>query len=166
MKLKKKKKSVRMRGTRLHGWAAKKHKGKGNKGGRGMAGTGKKSGHKRSWLFRYIPDYFGKQGFTSRKTEKSRKKQINIQDIEKNLPSFISKGIAKKTKEGIEVNLKDYKVLGNGEIKEKLIIKALKFSEQAKEKIEKAGGKAIGVGKEREKIKTGEEASKKKSKEK
>ena len=33
------------------------------------------------------------------------------------------------------------KVLGNGELKKKLVVKANKFSESAKQKIENAGGK-------------------------
>ena len=44
-------------------------------------------------------------------------------------------GIIKKQLSGI-------KVLGNGEIKKKLTVRAHKFSNTAKEKIEKAGGKA------------------------
>jgi large subunit ribosomal protein L15 len=34
------------------------------------------------------------------------------------------------------------KILGNGELKKQLTVKAAKFSEAAKEKIEAAGGKA------------------------
>ena len=44
-------------------------------------------------------------------------------------------GVLKKTLDGI-------KILGNGEISKKLTVKAAIFSESAKEKIEKAGGKA------------------------
>ena len=44
-------------------------------------------------------------------------------------------GIIKKVCDGI-------KVLGNGEINVKLTVKAAKFTEAAKEKIEAAGGKA------------------------
>ena len=44
-------------------------------------------------------------------------------------------GIIKKVCDGV-------KVLGNGEINVKLTVKAAKFTEAAKEKIEAAGGKA------------------------
>jgi len=44
---------------------------------------------------------------------------------------------------GKELNLEGYKVLGEGELKEKLTITAEKFSRSAKEKIEKAGGKSV-----------------------
>jgi len=43
MKLKKRNKRSRIRGTRTCGWAMKKHKGSGNRGGKGMSGTGKRA---------------------------------------------------------------------------------------------------------------------------
>ena len=46
-----------------------------------------------------------------------------------------AKGIIKKTLDGV-------KVLGNGELTKALTVKAAAFSASAKEKIEKAGGKA------------------------
>ena len=42
-----------------------------------------------------------------------------------------------------EINLADYKILADGEIKDKFIIKAKACSKKAKEKVEKAGGKII-----------------------
>jgi len=148
MKLKKKRKSVRMRGTRYHGWAAKKHKGSGNRGGKGMAGTGKKAGQKLSYIHKYLMPYSGKQGYTSRKTEKKKNDVINIGDIQK------------KYKAG-EINLENYKILGGGEIKGKFVIKAKSFSKQAREKIEKAGGKIIVSGKEEGKKREEKEAENK-----
>jgi large subunit ribosomal protein L15 len=139
MKLKKRKKVSRMGGTRYHGHAMKKHKGKGNKGGKGMSGTGKRGDQKKTYVVKYLKDYFGRKPSRSMK----KIKNVNIRDIEKNLGNFIKNGLAKKTNEGIEVTLKNYKILGNGEVKEKLIIKAKSFSKQAKAKIEKAGGKAV-----------------------
>ena len=128
MKLKKKRKSVRMRGTRLHGYAMKKHKGSGNRGGKGMAGTGKRADHKKSYVIKYMYPYFGKQGFTSRSTEKKVNKVINVEDIQNNY------------KPG-NIDLSEYKILGKGEIKDKFIIKAESASKSAIQKIEKAGGK-------------------------
>ncbi len=130
MKLKKKKKSVRMRGSRTHGWAMKKHKGSGNRGGKGMAGTGKRADHKKTWVIRYKFPYFGKQGFTSRSTIRKKNKVINLEQIQNNY------------KPG-EINLSKYKILGEGEIKDKFIIKAKSASSSAIIKIEKAGGKII-----------------------
>ena len=68
MKLKKRKKSGRFRGSRMHGRSAKKAKGKGHHGGKGMSGTGKKSGQKISFVNKYFFPYFGKKGYTSRST--------------------------------------------------------------------------------------------------
>jgi len=128
MKLKKKKKAVRMRGSRTHGWAMKKHKGSGNRGGKGMAGTGKRADHRKTWVIRYKFPYFGKQGFTSKSTKKKINKVINLEQIQNNY------------KPG-EINLSEYKLLGKGTIKDKFIIKAKSASTSAIDKVEKAGGK-------------------------
>jgi len=134
MKLKKRKKSRRMRGTRLHGKAAKKHKGKGNRGGKGMSGTGKRADQKKTYILKYMKNYFGKK---VRKKKGKKIKRINIGDIEKNLKSFVN--------EKRDIELKNYKVLGKGELKQAITIKAKSFSKKAKEKIEKAGGKAVEI---------------------
>ena len=140
MKLKKRKKSVRMRGSKTCGYAAKKHRGKGSKGGKGMAGTGKKAGQKKTFIMRYMPGYLGKK---SLKPKKTKLKKINLNDIENNINTLISKKIAKEGTNGIEITLPGYKILGDGELKTKMIINATCFSKQAKEKIEKIGGKAV-----------------------
>lgn len=141
------------RGTGSHGWGfRKKHKKSGHRGGKGMAGSGKRADQKKSLILKlYGNEYFGKQGITSRKTERDTRKRINVGDIELNLDSYIKKGIAKKTKDGIEVNLKDYKILGDGELKSKLIIKALGASKSAIVKVKKAGGNIELSSKEKEK---------------
>lgn len=157
MKLKKRKKFSRARGTRLMGYAAKKHKGSGNKGGKGMAGTGKRAGQKRTYVLRYLHPYFGRKArIRERKLVKKKSyNEINLRDLEKNIENLMKKGFGKETKEGIEINLEDYKILGEGELKLKLIVKASSFTQSAKEKIEKAGGKIIEgekVTKEKKKI--------------
>ena len=135
MKVKKKKKSVGQRGRTTYGHGArKKWKKSGHKGGVGMAGTGKRADHKKTLKNKlYGNKYFGKQGITSKGTKRDKRKRINIIDIEKNLSKF-------SEKDGW-IDLSEYKVLGDGEIKNKLKIKALSVSKNAKEKIEKAGGK-------------------------
>ena len=55
--------------------------------------------------------------------------------------------------------LENYKVLGQGELKDKLVIKAAEFSVSAKEKIEKVGGKWL-VDEKAEKVEKAEEAEK------
>lgn len=176
LKTKKPKKSKKMKrqGIGGHGRGARKAgKGSGHRGGIGLAGTGKKADHKKSLIIKkYGNKYFGRGGVTSIKTQKDKRKRINLRDIQEKLQKYISSGIAKPSnsnKGGYEINLKDYKVLGQGEIKNKLIITAQEFSNTAKEKIEKAGGQAIELKNKEEKNKNkkdSEKENKKESKEK
>ena len=133
------------RGAGSHGWGfRKKHKKSGHRGGKGMAGSGKRADQKKSLVIKlYGNEYFGKQGITSRGTERDKRKRINLLDIELNLDSYIKRGIAKKSKDGIEINLGGYKILGEGELKNKLIIKAQEASKSATEKVKKLGGEII-----------------------
>jgi large subunit ribosomal protein L15 len=150
IKTHKRKKVSRMHGRKMgsHGWGArKKHKKSGHRGGTGMAGTGKRGDTKTTLITKlYGHDYFGKQGITSRKTKRDTRQRINLQQIEKNLEKY-----GKKTTKGWEINLENYKILGEGEIKEKLIIKALEASESAIKKVKKAGGEIILPGKKNSK---------------
>jgi large subunit ribosomal protein L15 len=141
-KTKKTKKSKKWRGDTTYGHGArKKWKGSGHHGGVGMAGTGKRADHKKSLVIKlYGNNYFGKQGITSRKTERNKSKQINIADIQNNLDNLM-----KKYGKNNVLELKKYKILGEGELKSAVKIKAKGFSESAKEKIEKSGGEAILV---------------------
>jgi len=142
MKLKKRKKVSRMhgRGRGSHGWGErKKHKKKGHRGGKGMAGTGKRADQKKTLITKlYGHSYFGKKGITSKSTKKDKRKRINIQEIQVKLEKY-----GKKSGDKWEINLKDHKILGEGEIKEKLIIKAKGASKSAIDKIKKAGGGII-----------------------
>ena len=142
----KRKKVSRMHGRKMgtHGWGArKKHKKSGHRGGTGMAGTGKRGDQKTTLITKlYGHEYFGKQGITSRKTKRDTRQRINLAQIEKNLEKY-----GKKTAKGWEINLEKYKILGEGEIKEKLIITASQASESALKKVKKAGGDIILPGK-------------------
>lgn len=128
----KKSKKQQGRGMGTHGRGARKAgKDKGHKGGRGMAGSGKRADqHKTKIINIYGNDYFGKGGVTSRSTKKDKRDRINLFDIQN------------KYKPG-EVNLEDYKILGSGEIKDKFTIKAKEASKSAIEKVEKARGKIV-----------------------
>jgi ribosomal protein L15 len=104
-----------------------------------MSGTGKKAGHKKTLIQKlYGHGYFGKQGITSRGTEKRKYHVINVGDLQKDIDSIKKKYL----KNGV-IEMQNYKLLGDGEIKEKVVIKVLGASESACEKIEKAGGKVI-----------------------
>lgn len=144
MMKKKRSKRSRIRGRRTCGYGArKKHRGKGSKAGRGMAGTGKRAGQKKAWILRYRPSYLGKKGFTSMRKLKRKVRVINISQIQEQVDSFLKKGLAKKTPEGIELELKGYKILAGGDLKDKFIIKATSFSKKVEEKIKKSGSKIL-----------------------
>jgi large subunit ribosomal protein L15 len=127
-------------GMGSHGRGArKKGKGKGHQGGKGMSGTGKRAGQKVTLITSlYGHSYFGKQGITSRGTERDKRDRINLRDIEKNLDKY-----GKKSGDKFEIELKEYKILGDGEIRNKLIIKAKEASKSAIDKVKKAGGEII-----------------------
>ncbi|NMB66834.1 hypothetical protein GYA25_02140 [Candidatus Woesearchaeota archaeon] len=139
----KRKKSGRMlgRGAGSCGWGArKKHKKAGHKGGVGMSGTGKRADQKKTLVLNlYGNKYFGKQGITSKSTQKDKRKRINLMKILDNLETY------GKLNNGIwEIKLEDYKILASDkEIKEKLKIHAESASEKAIEQVKKAGGEIV-----------------------
>ena len=126
-----------------------KRKGRGHGSGNGKtAGYGHKgqlarSGHKPAYfeggqlpLVRRLP----KRGFNN--IFATVYSTIKVSDLERfdegtvvDEKLIIESGLVKKTQDGI-------KVLGNGEISKKLTVKLAAFTASAKEKIEKAGGKA------------------------
>jgi large subunit ribosomal protein L15 len=132
MKTHKRSKNSRIRGARTCGWGFRqKHKGHGNKGGWGMAGSGKRGDHKKQQALEGDKKkrYFGKQGATSRGTERDRKRVVNLYDIYQNM----------FTKDGCEIDLSKYKILGSGEGFNAKIL-AQDASKLAIDKITKAGG--------------------------
>lgn len=124
----KRKKVRRLRGSKYHGGGVKKHRGAGNRGGRGMAGSGKRAHQKKPSILKYFGrEYFGKHGFKLHPSLRKEEKIINIKDLP----------------EKEEINLRELgytKLLseGNPKMKHKIIIPS--YSKKAKEKIEKAGG--------------------------
>lgn len=136
MKVKKGSRFRKFRGSKgCGGGFRQKRRGKGNTGGKGMAGTGKRASQKVQFgqiIAREhgFEKYFGKAGFTSASTEKKKKYQMNLADIQK------------KYKDQKEIVLEQYKILGEGE-GFKSTIKAKAASKSAIEKMEKAGGKIV-----------------------
>jgi len=126
------KKNVKQRGGHTHGWGhKKKHRGAGSRGGRGMAGSGKRADQNKMRVFKeFGTKYFGKFGFKSKK--QFTLKSINLYEIER---------LGKN-----KVELKGYKVLGTGDLTKKIKITANKFSKKALEKIKKTGGEAVTYG--------------------
>jgi len=130
-----KKKTVKMRGSKTHGYGSKKkHRGAGSRGGRGRAGSFK---HKKL-MFKKKGQVIKKQRFVTlrQKGIKPSPSAINLRDLIK-----LSGG----AKEIDATELGYDKVLGSGEINSPLTVKAKSFSAKAKEKILKAKGKAVEI---------------------
>lgn len=147
MKIKKRAKRSRYRGTHTHGRGAKKKaRGKGHRGGKGMAGTGKRADQKKSLVINlYGNKYFGtairRAGRKVKNTD-----SVDLGKISGNMDSLIRKGIAKESNGMIELDFSGKKVLCTGEINGKFKVKGDSFSKSAEEKIKKAGGQ-IEAGK-------------------
>ncbi len=123
---------------RGHGSGQGKTSGKGHKGQNARSGGGVKPGFEGGQmpLARRIP----KRGFNN--IFATQYAAINVSDLDVFVDGTVvdaellaASGIVKKACDGI-------KILGNGEITKKLTVKVAAFSQTAKEKIEKAGGKA------------------------
>ncbi len=135
IKTHKRKKNSRIRGARTVGWGFRqKHKGHGNKGGVGMAGTGKRADHKKQVARESDKKhkYFGSQGATSRGTKRTKEDKMNLFAIKENIFK----------KDGDKIDLSKHTILGVGE-GFKAEITAKKASAAAIEKMAKAGGKII-----------------------
>lgn len=137
MKVHKRPKNSRIRGARTVGWGFRqKHKGHGNKGGFGKAGTGKRGDHDKQRALesdtRKKKRYFGKQGMTSKGTAIAKYEKINLYAIKDN---FFKK-------DGDKIDFSKHKILGTGD-GFKAEITALAATKTAIAKMEKAGGKII-----------------------
>ena len=138
----KRKKNIRMRGTKSHGYGAKKkHRGAGHRGGRGLAGSGKRSDTNKPSIWSN-KKYFGKFGFTSKKKVLVGR-EINIKDLEDTIPTLVSLKLIEE-KAGVYIidltKLGYTKLLSTGTPSKKLEITTFTASEKAIEKVKKQGG--------------------------
>ena len=144
MVVNKRKKNSRLRGSWTHGWGEKKkHRGAGSRGGRGMAGTGKRGDAKKPSI--WGERYFGKFGFI-KKGQKLKICAINVSDVERKLDSWVTQKLV--TVEGgvfvvDSAKLGFNKVLGAGKVSKRLKISCPFFSAGAVEKIKAAGGEVV-----------------------
>ena len=147
MTVNKRKKSMRMRGHKTHGWGAmKKHRGKGHQGGAGMAGSGKRADSKKPSVWKDT-EYFGKHGFISKSTS-VKIKSINVGHIEQHLNKFIVAKLISKEGTHYVVDLEKLgfnKLLGDGRVTQKFKIKVPFASKSAADKIREAGGEITGL---------------------
>ncbi len=115
-----------------------KTSGKGHKGAKARSGGGKRPGFEGGQM--PLTMRLPKRGFTNKfriEFATVNVDRLNIfEDGAVVTPvELIEAGILKNVQDGV-------KILGNGEITKKLTVKATKFTESAKQKIEAAGGKA------------------------
>ena len=138
----KRKKNSRQRGSKTHGWGAmKKHRGSGNRGGRGNAGTGKRSDCKKPSVWA-LEHFYGKHGFT---TVGGIKKitACNIEMLEQKYHKLLKDGIMKKENEICTIDLQTLnigKLLSKGHPTKKWNITVRQASSNAVEKIKEKGG--------------------------
>ena len=123
---------------RGHGSGNGKTAGKGHKGQKARSGGSIRPGFEggQTALARRIP----KRGFNNIFATKYA--VINVSDLEMFNDGITVDAELLKASGLIKKELDGVKVLGNGELTKNLTVKAAKFSAAAKEKIEKAGGKA------------------------
>ncbi len=123
---------------RGHGSGNGKTAGKGHKGQNARSGGGVRPGFEGGQMpmTRRIP----KRGFNN--IFATKYSVVNVSDLDQFVDGTAvdadllkASGLIKKTNDGV-------KILGNGELTKNLTVKAAAFSASAKEKIEKAGGKA------------------------
>lgn len=147
MTVNKRKKNVRQRGHKTHGWGAKKkHRGKGHQGGAGMAGSGKRADSKKPSIWK-DKEYFGKHGFVS-KVQKVKIIPVNISYLEEHLGKFLSGNLIKKEDKFYSVELEKLgfnKLLGDGKVSAKFKVKTPYASKSAVEKVREAGGEVTGL---------------------
>lgn len=144
----KRRKKERLRGSKTHGWGSKKrHRGKGSRGGRGMAGTGKRAKTLKPTILKLFGnEYFGKHGFKIPKKLKIIQKPINILYIEEHFNDLLHKNMITKENDFYIIDLKKMgynKLLGKGKPSKKYKIITKFISKQAENKIKSGNGEII-----------------------
>ncbi|MBU7032897.1 MAG: 50S ribosomal protein L15 [Theionarchaea archaeon] len=144
--IRKRKKIRTMRGSRsVGGGSVKNRRGGGNRGGRGLAGSGKSKKTKSDYVRINFPGHIGRRGFKRPQKVIRSIKTINVQDLDQQIPALLESGHAQKKGDSITVDvgaLGIEKVLGKGTVTHNLVVTAPSFSQSAVMKIEQAGGKA------------------------
>ena len=125
----------KQRGSRTHGYGQiGQHRHSGKQGGHGNAGLHK---HKWSWLNINDPDHFGRDPFRPPSYHRTAK-WANVGDLDSYVVEA-GKGPVTLDLESRGVE----KLLGAGEVTRAFNVKVSSYTERAKEKLEKAGGKIL-----------------------
>lgn len=143
LKLKRRRKSRRFRGSHTHGRGFKKKaRGSGHRGGFGMAGTGKRGDQRKTMILKNTLDevYFGKRA-TRLRFGRPKPKTFNLATI--SLSSLLSNHIAKEHNGSYELSVPTHKIVGALTHDVKLVIHAMGASEGAIASVKKHGGQII-----------------------
>lgn len=123
--------------------SSKKNRGAGNRGGRGNAGSGKKGQSKN--MKKSGVNKLGEEGFNSRKEPQTG---INLRDIDQQIDAFVEEGLAEETDSGYVFDAEEAgydKVLGSGQVRKNIEIRARKFSGSAERKIEESDAEMVVI---------------------
>ena len=160
---KKRRKTVRFRGSKTHGYGAKKkHRGAGSRGGRGNAGTGKRSDNKKPSVWKEFVSGKdpSKRGFTS--WLRVNDVTINVGHLASSADRLVAEKKATVSAGVVTIDLTALgytKLLSSGTIKRKLHVTVAKAASLAVEKVQKAGGTVTAdVVVDKEAVKTEREA--------
>lgn len=140
----KRKKNSRLHGSKTHGYGSKKkHRGAGNRGGRGLAGTGKRADQNKPSIWKNTK-YFGKYGFKNPNGKKIS--SVNTFFLIDKFNTLLKKGLLKQEGDAYSINLGKLginKLLSKGKVTKKFIVKVDSATKIAVKNIESAGGKVI-----------------------
>mgnify|MGYP002761390731 FL=1 len=138
-------KKRRQRGSRTHsGGSHKNRRGAGHRGGRGRAGRDKHEFHN------YKP--IGKHGFTRPDSLQDSVAEISVQKLDEDAALLAADGVAETDGDAYVIDARDVadaghdvdvvKVLGDGQVRNELVVTADAFSADAVALLEDAGGAA------------------------
>jgi large subunit ribosomal protein L15 len=140
----KRKKLTKYRGSKTHGCGSmKKRRGAGSRGGRGMAGTGKRGDANKPSVWAN-KKYFGKRGFKPQNQVEIT--ACSLFYLETKLPRFIESDLVKEEKGVFVVDLEVLgfnKLLSQGKVTKKYNITTRFASTKAIEKVKAEGGDVI-----------------------
>ncbi|TQQ81164.1 50S ribosomal protein L15 [Halonotius terrestris] len=139
-------KKRRQRGSRTHsGGTHKNRRGAGHRGGRGAAGRDKHEFHN------YEP--LGKHGFTRADSLIDEVEEVSVQKLDEDIALYEADGLAETDGDAYVIDARDVvdtghdvdvvKVLGDGQVRNELVITADAFTASAVGQIEAAGGDAV-----------------------
>lgn len=140
-------KSSRYPGSKTHGRGRKNRtRGSGNRGGVGMSGTGKRGDQKKTMVIgMYGNDYFGKDARGAGSRLKKKPDSMSLQTLAAQLSHLVKDGKAHEQKGTYEIDLMDYKLIGNDASGMHMHIRAKSASAGAVQAVERAGGSVTVV---------------------